>query len=631
MNALLRRDLPLAGLLTLLGTVALTIALTQDRFRDVWVFEPSELEATFYTAWAAGLALGIVVALRDRVLGVRDQVRHRPLSATRLQAGRLTMIGLVLVAWWVLAPLGSWLCEATFGHLVGSGQPSRYGYVLATMMPAASAAALALLAANLPVAWWAQAFVAAALLFVGFPACDALATTDGIAGVSAFAAAHLAFAAGLAALSFAFADAEHDADRSWTRRAPWWAASLVLATAVAGGTLGLAPIANNLARALAREYPSIGRVGDRLELLRWGALTGTGSRGSEVVQLSAWRLPMLFPSQDPEIEPPQFGERAWQLLRIDRRGFAQCLLYDVRWSPRYFSFGRGDAMTPFRDGARIVAIDADGRAESSVPTMQSGIWVAEPGATEICHFDPRTQTTRLVPLPGSDRIAAFEQQERDDPPAAPGLREPTWILRGDRGSYVFGHDDLALADPAATAAIAARASAQLARHDRDATPQLEIVGADVLAPHLRMVAPDGKVLFEHVFAPQTATEKLLYACAVLPSLLRSPLLQVGVHTLGPDAEVASLPLLLDPVVAGGRRSWLVLAGCLCSGILACLARRRLLRAGADARTRRLWTIGVALTGPLGALCCHWFEPSRAWHLPAATSPTPPRIRTEDAA
>lgn len=374
MNALLQRDRSFAALFILLGTIALTTGIVQDRFEQVWVFEPSRLMATFYTAWVAGLVLGTFVALRDRLQGVGDYVRQRPLSPLRLHAGRLVTTALVLVAWWVLAPLGSWLCEAIGGRLVGVGQVSRYWLLLATMAPAASAAALALLCASLPLAWWAQAVLATALLFVGFPACDAMARTSAFDDPLVYALAHFTFAAGLAALSCAFAGVERDPDRSWTRRVPRWATALVLAAGVAGGTLLLGLLAEEILQGFVHAYPSISRVGDRYELLAAEARTPSGSRCFPVVD--AEHQPTgdvrygdavshsIWPNgswvRDPEIEPPSFSQYRWWGLQLDRHGLANCLLHDIAgWTRRFFVFGRGDATTPFRTGARVVALGSD--------------------------------------------------------------------------------------------------------------------------------------------------------------------------------------------------------------------------------------------------------------------------------
>ena len=646
MNALLKRDRSLAALLVLLGTIAITIALTQDGFQQVWVFEPTWLKATFYTAWVAGLVLGAFVAVRDRVNGVADYVRHRPLSPLRLHAGRLLLTALVLVAWWVLAPLGSWLCEALGGRLVSAGQPGRYWLVLATMVPAASAAALALLCASLPLAWWAQAVLATGLLFVGFPACDAIASTGTFADPRVYTVAHFAFAAGLAVLSCAFAGVERDPDRSWTRRVPRWATSLMLAAGVAGGTLLLGLFAKGLLQAFAHAYPSISRVGDRYELLAWETRAVAGQRRAHIVDAEHRPTGVLrngdavshsvWPSgsrvSDPEIEPPRFHQWSWSALRIGRNGLANCLLHDtVDWTTRFFEFGRGDATTPFRDGARLVSLGTDGSSSREVATLQSIVWVAEPGATEVFRFDPKTQQVRAVPLPGGDRIVDVVYQEHDDPRAVVGFTQPSTIVRGERAGYAFGRDELVPAAPAAMAAIEAREAKRAARREEEAAARREEVIADVLCPTVRIVDEKGSVLFEHAYAPRTTMERFGYAVAVVPSLLRAPLLQIATHVVGGDSVQGVTAPLVDPVVAGGRRIWLVIAGLLCSGALAFLSRRRLQRAGADARALRFWTLAVTLTGLVGALLCEWFESSRAWRMPTATPSRAPRIRTDAAA
>lgn len=646
MNALLKRDLSVAALFTLLGTIAITIALTQDQFRQVWVFEPSRLEATFYTAWVAGLVLGAFVAVRDRVNGVGDYVRQRPMSPLRLHVGRLLLTALVLVAWWVLAPLGSWLCEAIGGRLVSVGQPGRYWLLLASMAPAASAAALALLCASLPVASWMQAVLATALLFVGFPACDAMASTSTFDNPLVYALAHFAFAAGLAALSCAFAGVERDPDRSWTRRVPRWATALVLAVGVAGGTLLLGLFTQGLLGSFADAYPSIGRVGDRYELLAWEARSHSGLRRYRVVDaehqptgdlrsregVTDLYWPRIGWSRDPEIEPPNFRQTDWQsgwsALRLDRHGFANCLLHDtVDWTSRFFVFGRGDATTPFDGRAHLVSLGTDGHASREVATFQSIVWVAEPGATEVFRFDPSIEQVRAVPLPGGDRIVDVVDQEQDDPRALVGFTKPSTIVRGERAAYAFANDGLVPVVPAASAAIEAREAKRAAGRAQNTEVRRETVVADVLCPTIRVVGRDGTALFEHAYAPRTTAERLAYAVAVVPSLVRAPLLQVAAHVFVGETSPTRASPFVDPVVAGGYRTWLVFAGFLCNGVLAFFARRRLQRAGADARTLRFWTVAVTLLGLVAALLCEVFEPSRAWRMPAAGPKRAPRIRT----
>ena len=152
----------------------------------------------------------------------------------------------------------------------------------------------------------------------------------------------------------------------------------------------------------------------------------------------------------------------------------------------------------------------------------------------------------------------------------------------------------------------------------------------MLAPTLRVVGLEGKVLFEHAYAPRTSMEQLAVATAIVPSLLRPPFLQIGANLFA-DAEPLAFTPFVDPIVVGGRRAWLVLANCDFSGLLALGSRRRLRRAGADARALRFWSVAVALTGLLGALLCEWFEPTRAWRLPDAEPAPAPRIQTPDAA
>jgi hypothetical protein len=642
MRALLRRDLSFAALLTVLGTVALATALAQEHFQEVWVFEPAWLQMTFHTAWAAGLVLGVVVALRDHWNGALDYIRHRPLSPAVLQLGRLTTAALVLVAWWVLAPAGAWLAELVGGSLVTAGRLDHWPLVFASMAPAASAAALAMLAARLPLAWWLRAVVAAVLLLVGFPLCEQFAAVGDRHDPAVFTVLHLGLAVLLGAVSVAFGHVERDPDRSWTRRVPAWATAFVLAAGVAGGNLLLNGFGTGALRNFAAVLPVIGKVGERHELLAFDGRnpgrsqrahlldaehrrTGAMAEGeiTDVVRLGRPRF------RGPELKAPQFGPRLWSPLRIDRHGFANCLLLDRDdWTRRFCVFGRGDRVTPFHSGVRLVLVGADGYASGSESAVarHSLIWAVEPEALEVFCFDPSRDEVRSVPMPDGQRIVAVLEQEQGDPPALAGWKVPSWLVRGERGVFAFTRDGLVPAEAKAVEAAELRQAARRARGERARQQTIEFPVADVLTPTVRVLDAAGAVRFEHAYAPRTALERTAYAMGLAPSLLRSPLLQVGAHLLADDVHF-EVSVWVDPVVAEGRRSWLVFANCVVSGMFAAITRRRLRRAGADARTLRFWSIAVALTGLVGALLSEWLEASRAWRVPQVSPAPAPRIHT----
>jgi hypothetical protein len=137
-------------------------------------------------------------------------------------------------------------------------------------------------------------------------------------------------------------------------------------------------------------------------------------------------------------------------------------------------------------------------------------------------------------------------------------------------------------------------------------------------------AAGDRAAFQHDFAPRTGAERLRAALALAPSLLRPPVLQLAAHALGVAAETRWSAL--DPMVANGRRLWLVLAGLGLAALGAVLAGRRLRRLGAPSHVRRTWFALALAAGPCAAFASVVFERPRAFASGPAPAPEPaPRL------
>jgi hypothetical protein len=145
---------------------------------------------------------------------------------------------------------------------------------------------------------------------------------------------------------------------------------------------------------------------------------------------------------------------------------------------------------------------------------------------------------------------------------------------------------------------------------------LEVRDSDVLEPHVvvRDVA-SGAVLLEHRYA----APRLLAGIAYLGAACRSPIANV-VSWLGPDPRrPGSIDLLRDPLVAGGRRSWLLALNVGVSLALAAWFARR-----SALGLRWSWFALFALFGPPLALLAGVLE-SRVPTPPRPAARTPLRI------
>ena len=105
MRALWLKDRPWMLAMFLIGAIAMAVAVADQGFVDVFVLAPRRLEACFYVAGAAGLLLGAVAVLWDRLLGTREFLTQRPIGKRALAWSPLLACMVVLLAWQLMVPV----------------------------------------------------------------------------------------------------------------------------------------------------------------------------------------------------------------------------------------------------------------------------------------------------------------------------------------------------------------------------------------------------------------------------------------------------------------------------------------------------------------------------------------------
>jgi hypothetical protein len=161
--------------------------------------------------------------------------------------------------------------------------------------------------------------------------------------------------------------------------------------------------------------------------------------------------------------------------------------------------------------------------------------------------------------------------------------------------------------------------------ERESAKQRVIVERfDLLCPTIRIPDPanPGQDLLRHEFAPRTVGERSIVAKIVKWSVLKPPVLQIT-SLLQPEPDgppsLDTQPYL-DPLLAGGRRSWLLALNLVFSALMAFFAHHRLSGFEAPASTRRFWTIATAILGAAAFLMFLFIERPRAYQRPAAIPP-----------
>lgn len=639
MIALLRKDLPWLLVVGVGGLVTLSIVLCQEGFLYVWVLPPARLEGTFHASWICGAVLGFVAAGYDEALGRREFLRHRPVSPVRLHAARVLGCALVLLCWFVLTPITPWLTEAGFGWNADLLRTRHAVSVVATMLPAASTAAIALFGATLPTHLSVRLGVSAAAFFLVFSAIEIAATPidrrdDWLWSLPWFALLHGATALLFTAASFALPAHAHDPDRPWPEPSRSIGAGLGTTVFAAFVAAVLAMLQGASHQTLQDLWPQLTRVDGTLQLairrldgprFVWYPVDRehrvTGPRLESRVERPWDSSPRAtLRSKDLEIREPRF--HPWHTL-VGRCALLHLEdgihLLQASWRGRaLLTPARRPDGTPLAPDASLLVTRGPGRQHTLVLEPGRALW-------RIDDEDPQ----RLHPLhlPGDDRLHDVRTVRPDDQARKARIEiedlvyqavdDQVLAIVGANGVYELRGDDV----------VPARdwVHAQVTRREVAEDPQPRAHGAgDPLHEHVRLVAADGTVLFEHDYAPRTVRERLHAALMLLWSCARPPVLQLPSH-LGAATTDASA--FADPLIAGGRRTWLVALGVALALLCAFAAQLRLRRFGAPAPVRRFWFALTALLGPAALLASCVVERRRAYALAPDAAPPPLRIHT----
>lgn len=640
MNKLSAKDDPWRIGFEALGNSVLVVALMDRGFAHTFVVSWGQHESVFHVAWAMGMVLGVVAACFDELLGVRDFLLQRPIAARDVVKARLSGCAVVLAVWFVGAPFFAQVAYAIWDQDFQFGHWQQLPSIWAAMTPAVSACAIGLAAGSLPFAWWGRLWCLAALFLVCFPAIHWLALdwTSRMSSMPWFVGGHLVLAAAAVLLLVATGGARRDADRPLPARARCRLLAPLLVVMGVFLVVNLGIAATNVLERLHSIYPDPVEHDGRIVLsvrddegIRYVVdehHVATGERLAPIARRSVDSGSMRTWSDFLRIEPPRRpaadssrGSGGWLLVDADG---------SVWWDPvghplrRLTKPGTGAAFAP---GSRPFRVES----WSSMDLV-----LVEHDGAELWLLDSASGTLRPLRLPDGDRVrnvgAIREGTEIVDGPGDVPVGRGEWLVHGERGLYALRDGQLVPAGKVVP--LVPRDG----REPRTVKWEGRVDDADPMTWTLEFEGADGVATFRHTFTPRTFRERTLAGVALLGSLGRPPLLQLAssLHPAAvPHPDSGFQPAtrwwwLFDPLVASGRRWWLVLASIALSVVLARAVRKRLRGLDADAATMRFWTIATLLLGLVGALASAVCETRRAWARRGVAIPTVlPRIVTPE--
>lgn len=625
MIGLWRKDLPWMMVLGLGGAVSIGLTMCDggDLF-GMFVVGTRDLDAVVVLSVVFGLAVGVVGATWDVLLGTREYLAQRPVTHGAFAAARIGAVGITTASFVVLGPVvgrvvcNRWSNESVFDHWALVPE------LIAECSVALPAAAAGLAATTLPVRP-----IVRLLMFVGMPlvigcAID-LSGSSLDSAVWRRALVYLVTAVALFAVASVGMRSRWDPDRSWTPRLRAGFGSAVLLIVALVGSVAVVEYEFAWLRDVQREYPRVAAKDGRALLVVqhesderravWHVVDAEHQPTGEVISREHLDevLDRAWPGRTIKLEfdPPRQGghwRRAGGSLGHTRGGVLYRYDYGERRAIR-LRFSEEQERMPAGWSMDVVE---DLRRERTVPLL------GDPKSGALRRLDPATNAFVVDGLPDGDVFAGFGQELRKRLEGFPTelALEPdrsTRYVRGREGSYVLLDGRW---HPVASSRV-------------DDTPRwrakLDYTGDDPLEFSLETTPGLDLPEFRHAYAPRTGAEHLLAAMAMAVSTLRLPALQVVDHVLGDEGLPASP--WHDPLTTDGKRSGLLVLQLAVAACCVWLVRRRLRRIGAGAQAVRFWTVATALTGASGLLVAWLCEPKRAHARPELPEPVRPRIFT----
>jgi hypothetical protein len=625
MLALLRKDAPwmvvfaVAGLLVAFGTVLFADPI------DLLLFDNATAEATFWTALAGGLGLGLFAGVFDELLQTRELLRQRPVSSQKVMVARCLAVAMVLLTWHLALPFALllwWPFASVEGLSWSLGNWLEPQATLAVAWPAAAAMGFA---ASLPLGRLARLLLAGATFYVVMLVVDGGSLHDGWHDPWGYLAACLLVAAVVAGIAVLGVGAEVDVDRpvaTTMSQVARWGMGIGFALAAAAGTIEWE---SNWIQQLHGTYPQPWQQGREVVLVAtrapmWAPIVVDAQHTDAARPWSVggnleWSQGWPWLHRDNEFEQPRWRSRGRSvgLLSAERWYLAaDGGVWSDQWlppRPRRLERLSTDEVPRFSGRASLVG------NRWWFPTV---VAVVEPGADRVWRLDATGRRLVVHQLPGGDRVRwgrtvelrsenGFTDTELElwRPTAAAGSTAfgeiaALVVIQGERGSYALIGGEL-------------RA---LARSEADAPQQPHYDDPIVFARSLP--ATEQHVAFAHSYQPRTAAEQRMALAAMVVSSLRPPLLQGIAHLAPANARPG---WLFDGLVVDGRRPWLVLVQVLLGAVLAWIARRSLVRHGVPSG---LWVLQVLLFGFAAFLLLAALErPRRLRRRPV---PAPPALR-----
>jgi|GEM_PF-5592863 len=641
MKALLKKDANWLLFFLAFGTAIPLFVILGYGFRAVWV-DPSMggISDLMIVWWIGPLALGAFGAIRDELTRTEEYLRHRPISRRKIFNVKVGAC-LALVVFWLAAPLAfQMLFPGLWDRNAPIAQWGRFWHYLGAGSIALSVFAAAFCAGSLRVGWIQRIVIGAALeffLFVGFVQLAISLDERWANSLGVYVALNVALTALFLVVAYGNHAQGRDPDRPMVGKTGWLTAVTLGVGLIFSATFVIAQIQEEFRMDVIHHYPWI--VEDSEGAIRLITVDSEGQTYAECDAEHSVKGAFHFPEDDPggrSLTQWWTYQPGWDEMR--EMGYHS-------WFGKFFDFGgRWERIATFEHNKRCYLNSTKGlvhlyktksprmEGEPAVVDLRKGpkaerfstdverIWLEETDHVAVladlsdgtiwkCDLSEGEERFESAPLPGGDRYLGCKTYELAQNRIVRNGQtyervKRTYVI-GSKGAYVWNGTSFETAPDEIIAHSAALGERFFV-----------VTRVDPIAPAVEFRGDGGEILFSHRYGLFTGAQKFRGALVYFMSLLRAPLLQIasfGGVSQKPRATFLCATLI-DPLLNGRNRLWLLGANLLVGVILALCAVKRLAQMGLSKGRRLFWALSILLGGVMVALLCAVLETRRAYRV-----------------
>lgn len=646
MKALIRKDLDWLVIFFLLGMVFPLALSWETSFERNWIYGGGNTCEILHFIWSlSGFILGIFASLREEITRTEEFLRQRPVSPARILSAKIIGCMGVMGAWLLLTLIflmlpGLWSDNAVIAAW------SRISVYVLIGTPVFSGFAVGFFAGSLRLFWikrvliGATGFLSLLSLSQMFAGLAGLLGKEIVSPIYAYGSLHLVTASLLIWACYRNFQQIHDPDRPFSRRTLHVSGTtaVVIMTVFLGICLLLRQ--SGLHGKLLAEYPGVMEFEKNDIRLVKNTWTG-GSQERTLLEVNERHEPIRTLPW-PKEKSGRYSPRGLWSLRssasiedvFNFRSPVRYFLGDLSFAysldqgtyisnPRegYFYFlrlsypeyplepsvrklGKGREHRPFSRSARMHFL-----------CLKPGVvMVGDPSDGTVWYCDIRKEEPLFLSLslPNGDSFIEWYYVDLDhvrDIVEELDFELPYYVNTyftavGRKSAYLWNGSEFT------------EASAETKKYiETKQVPAVQVKETDPIRIPIELKDDGGEVCFSHVYDLYTGKQKRLVAELCGYSFIRIPCLQ-WLSYLGTTTPRLTFKgsLIIDPLLASGKRFWLLAGNLAVAALLAFWAVRRLGRLGADRGRKIYWGILTVLGGLPVFIVYRLLETKRAYRV-----------------